>query len=741
MGERRSSEDTLGAVVVNLHTSGSGHVVAPHWTMAALAGISSSDRNVKKKKLKVSTFASWNVRTLLNNTKADRPERRTALVARELARYNVDIAALSETRFADKGQLTEASSGYTFFWSGRSSEERREAGVGFTIKSIHVRNLPNIPEGINDRLMTMQIPLGKKAKATNVSAYALTMTNSDEIKDKFYEELDSLITSVNSEKLIILGDFNVRVGANHHAWHRILGKHGIGKCNSNGHLLLKICAAHDLAITNTIFRLPTRNKTSWMHPRSKHCHLIDYVIVRAKDMRDVRVTKGMCGAECWTDHRLIISKMNFHIQPKRRPQGQKVMKKLNVTALKNTEKEHCFQTLLQKKFSNFQINQSSIEVQWASFRGTAHSAALESLGPTTRNHQDWFDKNNAEIQKLLEEKHCLLRAFQNDPSYTAKKAAFTKIRSKVQTELRHMQDSWLSAKADEIQGYADRRDTKRFYDALEAVYGPQSSGSSPLLSADCSTLLTEKELILERWSEHFNNVLNRPAQINDEAIARLPQVFTNIDLDDSLSEDEVRQAIKQMSTGKVPGSDAIPAEVYKSGEPVIRKRNRQSCDNHRGISLLSIAGKILARVLLNRLLEHLENSDVLPESQCGFRAGRETIDMIFAARQLQEKCIEQYRDLCTTFVDLTNAFDMVSRAGLWDIMAKFGYPRKFIAIVRQFHDGMTARVLDDGEPSEAFPITNGVKQGCVLAPALFSMMFSAMLSDAFRNCESGISIR
>ena len=82
-----------------------------------------------------------NLRTLLDNTKADRPERRTALVAKKLARYNVDIAALSETRFAGKGQLTERGGGYTFFWSGRSSTERREAGVGFAIKSRLARKL------------------------------------------------------------------------------------------------------------------------------------------------------------------------------------------------------------------------------------------------------------------------------------------------------------------------------------------------------------------------------------------------------------------------------------------------------------------------------------------------------------------------------------------------------------------------------------------------------------------------
>ena len=73
-----------------------------------------------------------------------------------------------------------------------------------------------------------------------------------------------------------------------------------------------------------------------------------------------------------------------------------------------------------------------------------------------------------------------------------------------------------------------------------------------------------------------------------------------------------------------------------------------------------------------------------------------------------------------TFVDLTKAFDTVSRDGLWKIMVKFGCPPRFIAMVRQFHDGMQARVQNDGEFSEPFEVTNGVKQGCVLAPTLLA---------------------
>ena len=92
----------------------------------------------------------------MDSAGSDRPQRRTALVGRELGRYDIQIAALSETRFADVGEIKEVGAGYTFFWSGRKSEERREAGVGFAIKTELVGKLSGLPKGINDRLMTLK---------------------------------------------------------------------------------------------------------------------------------------------------------------------------------------------------------------------------------------------------------------------------------------------------------------------------------------------------------------------------------------------------------------------------------------------------------------------------------------------------------------------------------------------------------------------------------------------------------
>ena len=171
--------------------------------------------------------------------------------------------------------------------------------------------------------MTLILPLSGNKHATIVSAYVPTMTNPDEVKDKFYNDLDDVSATPCTEKLIIIGDFNGRVGTDHQTWEGIIGPAGIGKCNSNGLLFLRTCAEHDILITKTVFCLPDRNKTSWMHPRSKHCHVIDYVIVRRTGRQDVRVTKTICGAGCQTDHKLNVSKLNLRIQPARRPQGKK----------------------------------------------------------------------------------------------------------------------------------------------------------------------------------------------------------------------------------------------------------------------------------------------------------------------------------------------------------------------------------------------------------------------------------
>ena len=170
------------------------------------------------------------------------------------------------------------------------------------------------------------------------------------------------------------------------------------------------------------------------------------------------------------------------------------------------------------------------------------------------------------------------------------------------------------------------------------------------------------------------------------------------------------------------------------------KREKSDSANYLGITPLCIAGIILAHILLNRLIPTIAQEN-MQESQCGFRSNRWTIDMIFMLRQIQEKCREQNMSLYAAFIDLTKAFDTLSRDGLWKILARLDCPSKFLTILCQLHEGQQRQVKHNGSLLGSFPISIGVKQACILAPTLFSIFFSIMLREAKDDLPDGIYIR
>ena len=179
---------------------------------------------------------------------------------------------------------------------------------------------------------------------------------------------------------------------------------------------------------------------------------------------------------------------------------------------------------------------------------------------------------------------------------------------------------------------------------------------------------------------------------------------------------EFIKAIEQMKSGKTARVDGISPEFCKSAGPALlsklhelfvcyweqgklprdlrdavivtlykNKREKSDCFNYRGITLFSIDGIIFPRVFLNRLVPIIAK-DHLPETQCGFRANRETTDMVFVLRQLQEKCREQNKGLYVTFVDLTKTYGSLANHGAPRL------PPKFLSIVIQLHEDQQAKL-------------------------------------------------
>ena len=112
--------------------------------------------------------------------------------------------------------------------------------------------------------------LQKKLCATFISVYAPTLTNTEEVKEQFYSDLRDTIKRVPADdRLILIGDFNARIGSDSEKWKGVLGSQGVGKCNANGELLLALCSEYSLVITNTIFKHKEAHKNTCMHPSSK----------------------------------------------------------------------------------------------------------------------------------------------------------------------------------------------------------------------------------------------------------------------------------------------------------------------------------------------------------------------------------------------------------------------------------------------------------------------------------------
>ena len=179
------------------------------------------------------------------------------------------------------------------------------------------------------------------------------------------------------DKVVVLGDFNARVGTDSETWKDVIGKDGVGKVNANGLMLLTKCAELGLVITNTLFRQNNRRKTSWRHPRSGHWHLIDYIITRRRDIADVRITKAINSSDCcWTDHRLVKTLLTFSIQPQHRRIKRTPRPRFNVNLLQQPAVRQEFQEKINETLSDI-LEDSNVSSTWESLKSSISATCKE----------------------------------------------------------------------------------------------------------------------------------------------------------------------------------------------------------------------------------------------------------------------------------------------------------------------------------------------------------------------------
>lgn len=188
-----------------------------------------------------------------------------------------------------------------------------------------------------------------------------------------------------------------------------------------------------------------------------------------------------------------------------------------------------------------------------------YQTASDVLGHPGKKHQDWFDEHDKHLRKLLEARNtagqeslqCNLRA---------KEKKYSKVQSELQKYTREKKSNWWEKEAEELQNTIDMKDMNTFFTSLRKTFGPKPRGLIQLKAPDGESVSQGKDKIWDRSADHFDQVLNNPSDLAEEAKEALVQRPVVSSLDEPPILDELMASIRSTQDGKAPGGDEILAE-------------------------------------------------------------------------------------------------------------------------------------------------------------------------------------
>jgi len=410
---------------------------------------------------------------------------------------------------------------------------------------------------------------------------------------------------------------------------------------------------------------------------------------------------------------------------------------------------------------------SPTPLQYSDLATALHDTCATVLGTgSTPSRTSWESAHPATIDAW--HRRLLLARLQGRKTYRREAARIRKRRKRMAT-------AWAQSFADRLSDIA--KNPRDAWAAMRELRG----GLMPLgAQARTVTLLTPDgqpiptvEARATRWMEYFNELLNRPTGVQADLLAehhtavaptraRVSHFFSaNPHLAETPSTEEIKKQLHRMANHKAGGLDGIVKEMMVVGGdvflaelarivrsvwsgdqpmpqewrdgvivPLPKKGDLRQCGNYRGITLLAVAGKLIAKVLAARFDELL--TLICDESQDGFRSNRSTMDAVFVLRRLSELAQESGTQLFALFIDLEKAYDSVDRPAMWQLLRNYGIPDAMVRFVESLHLNTRATVRSEGTLSPWFEVRNGLKQGCCLAPALFNVFFQSAI-DLFRE--------
>jgi Reverse transcriptase (RNA-dependent DNA polymerase)/Endonuclease-reverse transcriptase len=667
----------------------------------------------------------------------------------------LDVLGCSETKWKGEGtkQLRE---GYKLWWSG--GKEGRN-GVGFVTNEKVTREVIDV-ENINDRVIKLKMKIGKK-NIEVIQVYAPQVGREKKEKDEFISQLENEMITSNSENILIMGDFNAKVGEDRNGYEDVMGKNGYGRRDKEGEVLLDFCKRNGLFICNTNFKKMLKEekvtRVSW---DGRNESVIDYIIVGKNMRKSVRDTKVLHKINLDTDHRLLASWIMKDRKWKRHKGKKKECMKGKIKSWKLFEEEKRieFKKKIEENFPK-ESELFTVEEEWNRYKKEVVKIAEEICGRTgikrKRKETHWWSE---EVQEMVKRKNnCwqkLLSSYRTDELEIEYRKIKNEVKKCVDKEKIRTMIEWAEKLETDFEG-----NKKMIYGIIE---NKKRDNEIQRYMRYKGEVTNDKEKIIEMWEEYFQKLLNGEKR---ESQMEVEQEVKSSD-ENMISMTEMEQAVKKMKNGRAPGIDEVTIEMIKAGGSagiewlfriiraawkenrvpedwtrgeivvIFKKGDRKECSNYRGITLISQCAKIYERILEKRVRDQIETK--MREEQYGFRKNRSTIDLIFTIRNMMEKKWEKREDLYMTFLDLEKAFDNLPREKVWECLRKKEVEEGTITRIQSMYKNCKSRVRTLEGHTDWITVEKGVRQGSVMSPLLFIVVMDEMLGEV-ENGEEGDS--
>lgn len=698
-----------------------------------------------KSKINIGT---WNVRTL-------HQQGRTELFMREIQRFKFDIIGIAETHWLGSG--TKTIDGHDIIFVGH--ESKHTGGVALLL-SKNARDAMIAMKPISERLIYARFQ-GLGFNLSVIQVYAPTADSNVKDIEEFYDQLQQQIDLIDrNDAMIVMGDWNAKVGTDHDTWPDTIGKYGFGEANERGEKLLEFCCENQLCITNTYYQHKASRKWTWSHPNGNSNNMIDFIIVNQRWKNCILDSRSFPSADTGSDHQLVMCSMRLKLKcsQKRRRQATR---KHDISRLKDEKVLAQYQKHLSDKLCDLATNShQTLNQQAEAYSSILKSAAENILGFTRSRKKPWISNSTLELTDKRREVKSQLAI---DPSL---KPEYNRLTRQIRLGINADYECWCNDNCDQIEQLQNTHQTRSLHKKIkELTHGIKIPNKSNTIKDKSGIILTTEAEVRSRWGEYCSDLYNYNIIPDMSVIAGLWKDQEN-EPDPCLTMSEIEAAIKKLKPLKAPGLDGVCSELIQYGGdaakrgiynicqraweeeafpeiwtksiiiPIPKKGDLKLCENYRTISLIPHASKVLLEVIRRRLKPHIEAN--IAEEQAGFRPGRSTVEQIFVWRQLAERYIEaQNSELINVFIDFKKAFDRVWHIGMFRVLQHYNIPRKVTVLIQNLYSQAASAVRIGSDISSWFHQSVGVRQGCILSPDIFNLFLDHILGEALEAFEGG----